>query len=58
MDPGVLLEPEGTDCGDAEGAGGAIMNCGYQRIFLKIKPEKPPDEYFRILPFFPAVRDS
>jgi len=32
MDAGDLLEPEW--------AGGAIMNCGYQGIFLKIKPEK------------------
>lgn len=29
MDAGDLLEPEWAHCGDAEWAGGTIMNCGY-----------------------------
>ena len=30
MDAGDLLEPEWAHCGDADWAGGAIMNCGYR----------------------------
>ncbi len=30
MDAGDLLEPEWAHCGDAEWAGGTIMNCGYR----------------------------
>jgi uncharacterized protein YbjT (DUF2867 family) len=30
MDAGNLLEPEWAHCGDADWAGGAIMNCGYR----------------------------
>jgi uncharacterized protein YbjT (DUF2867 family) len=30
MDAGNLLEPEWSHCGDAEWAGGTIMNCGYR----------------------------
>jgi uncharacterized protein YbjT (DUF2867 family) len=30
MDSGDLLEPEWAHCGDAEWAGGTIMNCGYR----------------------------
>ncbi len=30
MDGGDLLEPEWAHCGDAEWAGGTIMNCGYR----------------------------
>ena len=30
MDSGQLMEPEWAHCGDAEWAGGAIMNCGYR----------------------------
>jgi uncharacterized protein YbjT (DUF2867 family) len=30
MDAGGLLEPEWAHCGDAEWAGGTIMNCGYR----------------------------
>ena len=30
MDAGELLEPEWAHCGDAEWAGGTIMNCGYR----------------------------
>ena len=30
MDAGNLLEPEWAHCGDAEWAGGTIMNCGYR----------------------------
>lgn len=38
MDAGTLLEPEWAHCGDAEWAGGAIMNCGY-RATLRAKVE-------------------
>ena len=34
MDAGELSEPEWAHCGDAEWAGGTIMNCGY-RVRLK-----------------------
>ena len=30
MDAGELIEPEWAHCGDAEWAGGTIMNCGYR----------------------------
>jgi uncharacterized protein YbjT (DUF2867 family) len=30
MDAGDMLEPEWAHCGDAEWAGGTIMNCGYR----------------------------
>jgi hypothetical protein len=30
MDAGDLLEPEWAHCGDAEWAGGSVMNCGYR----------------------------
>jgi hypothetical protein len=30
MDAGDLLEPEWAHCGDAEWAGGTILNCGYR----------------------------
>jgi uncharacterized protein YbjT (DUF2867 family) len=30
MDAGNMLEPEWAHCGDAEWAGGTIMNCGYR----------------------------
>ena len=30
MDAGHLLEPEWAHCGDADWAGGTIMNCGYR----------------------------
>ena len=30
MDAGDLIEPEWAHCGDAEWAGGTIMNCGYR----------------------------
>jgi hypothetical protein len=30
MDAGNLLEPEWAHCGDADWAGGTIMNCGYR----------------------------
>jgi uncharacterized protein YbjT (DUF2867 family) len=30
MDAGMLIEPEWAHCGDAEWAGGTIMNCGYR----------------------------
>jgi uncharacterized protein YbjT (DUF2867 family) len=30
MDAGKLIEPEWTHCGDAQWAGGTIMNCGYR----------------------------
>ena len=30
MDAGALLEPEWAHCGDADWAGGTIMNCGYR----------------------------
>jgi len=30
MDAGELIKPEWAHCGDAEWAGGTIMNCGYQ----------------------------
>jgi len=30
MDAGKLLEPEWAHCGDAQWAGGTIMNCGYR----------------------------
>ena len=30
MDAGDLLEPEWAHCGDADWAGGTIMNCGYR----------------------------
>jgi hypothetical protein len=38
MDAGNVLEPEWAHCGDAEWAGGTIMNCGY-RVRLKATVE-------------------
>jgi hypothetical protein len=39
MDAGKLLEPEWAHCGDAEWAGGTIMNCGY-RVTLQATPDE------------------
>ncbi len=38
-DAGALLPPEWTHCGDAEYAGGSILECGY-RVRLKAEPEE------------------
>ncbi len=38
MDAGKLLEPEWAHCGDAEWAGGTIMQCGY-RALLQATPD-------------------
>jgi uncharacterized protein YbjT (DUF2867 family) len=38
MDAGNLLAPEWAHCGDAEWAGGTIMQCGY-RALLKASPQ-------------------
>jgi uncharacterized protein YbjT (DUF2867 family) len=38
MDAGGLPEPEWAHCGDAEWAGGTIMQCGY-RVLLQANPE-------------------
>ena len=38
MDAGGLLVPEWTHCGDAEWAGGTIMQCGY-RALLQASPQ-------------------
>lgn len=38
MDAGELIEPEWAHCGDAQWAGGTIMNCGY-RIRLQASAE-------------------
>ena len=34
MDAGELIEPEWAHCGDADWAGGTIMNCGYRAQVL------------------------
>jgi uncharacterized protein YbjT (DUF2867 family) len=39
MDAGELIEPEWAHCGDAEWAGGTIMNCGY-RAQIKSEAEE------------------
>lgn len=39
MDAGELIEPEWSQCGDAEWTGGTIMNCGY-RVQLQATPEE------------------
>ena len=39
MDAGKLLEPEWAHCGDADWAGGTIMQCGY-RARLQATPEE------------------
>lgn len=39
MDAGSLIEPEWAHCGDADWAGGTLMNCGY-RILLKATAEE------------------
>jgi uncharacterized protein YbjT (DUF2867 family) len=39
MDAGTVLEPEWAHCGDADWAGGTILNCGY-RARLKARAEE------------------